>query len=54
MKVLINIISNTQIAEIQETYQEWNRKKALETLLKERGVLKEMNINFVPKEEVKL
>lgn len=40
--------------EIQETYQEWNRKKALETMLKERGVLKEMNINFVPKEEVKL
>lgn len=37
-------------AEIQETYQEWNQKKALETLLKESGVLKGMEINYVPKE----
>lgn len=38
-------------AEIQETYQEWNKKKALELLLKESGVLKGMEINYVPKNE---
>lgn len=36
-------------AEIQDTYAEWNKKKALETLLKEAGILKGMEINFVPK-----
>lgn len=38
-------------AEIQETYQEWNKKKALETLLKETGILKGMEINYLPKNE---
>lgn len=36
-------------AEIQETYQEWNKKKALETLLQERGILKKLEINYIPK-----
>lgn len=36
-------------ADIQEQYQEWNRKKALETLLQERGVLNTMEIKYIPK-----
>lgn len=36
-------------AEVQETFQEWNKKKALETLLKESGVMKGMEINYIPK-----
>jgi hypothetical protein len=36
-------------ADIQETYTEWNKKKALENLLKENNVLNEMNINYIPK-----
>jgi len=41
-------------ADIQETYAEWNKKKGLETLLKEQGVLKELNIKYVPDDESKL
>lgn len=36
-------------ADIQETYTEWNKKKALEKLLLENGILKELNINYKPK-----
>ena len=36
-------------ADIQESYQEWNQKKALETLLREQGVLKKFDINYIPK-----
>ena len=37
-------------ADIQETYQEWNRKKALETLLKEKGVISQFKKYYIPKE----
>lgn len=37
--------------EVQETYQEYNKKKALETLLRERGVMKGFNVNYVPDAE---
>lgn len=36
-------------ADIQETYQDWNKKKGLETLLRENGILKELNIKYLPK-----
>lgn len=36
-------------ADIQETYTEWNKKKALQNLLKENGILNELNINYIPK-----
>lgn len=36
-------------ADIQETYTEWNKKKALQNLLKENGVINELNINYIPK-----
>jgi hypothetical protein len=35
--------------DIQESYQEWNQKKALETLLKEKGILRGLDISYVPK-----
>jgi len=35
--------------DIQETYMEWEKKKALETLLRERGVLSEFTKTYVPK-----
>lgn len=35
-------------ADIQETYTEWNKKKALQNLLKENGILNELNINYIP------
>jgi hypothetical protein len=35
--------------DIQETYMEWEKKKALETLLKEEGTLKEYNRHYIPK-----
>ena len=38
-------------ADIQETYSEWNKKKGLETLLREQGVLKDFNIKYIPEEE---
>ena len=38
-------------ADIQETYQEWNRKKALETMLIEKGVLSKMHRTYVPKKK---
>lgn len=37
-------------ADIQETYTEWNKKKALENLLRENGILNSLNINYLPKE----
>ena len=36
-------------ADIQEMYQEWNSKKALENLLRERGVISQFDINYIPK-----
>lgn len=36
-------------ADIQETYQEWNKKKALQNLLKEQGILNEFNTFYQPK-----
>lgn len=36
-------------ADIQESMSEWNKKKALQTLGQEKGYLKELNINYVPK-----
>ena len=36
-------------AEIQETYQEWNRKKALEHLLTEKGVISQFQKYYIPK-----
>ena len=38
-------------ADIQETYQEWNKRKALETMLREKGVGKEFSRFYIPKEE---
>lgn len=35
--------------DMQETYSEWNKKKALETLLLERGGLKEFSRTYIPK-----
>ena len=35
--------------DIQETYQEWNKQKALETLLREKGVGKEFSKFYIPK-----
>ena len=37
------------IADIQETQKEWNKSKAMNTLLREKGVIKELNIPYVPK-----
>jgi hypothetical protein len=36
-------------ADIQETYTEWNKKKALERLLIENGVLDEFTRTYKPK-----
>jgi hypothetical protein len=36
-------------ADIQETYTEWNKKKALQALLKDNGLINELNINYIPK-----
>ncbi len=36
-------------ADIRETYTEWNRKKALQSLLQDNGVLDNFEINYVPK-----
>ena len=36
-------------ADIQETYQEWNKRRALRTLLQERGVINTLEINYIPK-----
>jgi hypothetical protein len=36
-------------ADIQETYQEWNTQKALESLLRERGITKEFRKTYIPK-----
>jgi hypothetical protein len=35
--------------DIQEDYQEWNRKKALEMLLREKGVVKDFSSTYIPK-----
>ena len=34
--------------DIQETFMEWEKKKALETLLRERGMLKEFTRSYIP------
>lgn len=36
-------------ADIQETYTEWNKKKALQAMLKENNILNELNIIYQPK-----
>jgi len=36
-------------ADIQESYQNWNKKKALETLLREQGVTKTFERTYIPK-----
>ena len=36
-------------ADIQETYTEWNKKKGLQNLLRESGIINEFNINYIPK-----
>ena len=36
-------------ADIQSTYQEWNKRKALEKLLIENGILSEFNRTYIPK-----
>lgn len=36
-------------ADIQETYTEWNKKKALQKLLLDNGLLDELNITYKPK-----
>ena len=35
--------------DIQETYQEWNKKRALETLLRNKGILSEYSRMYIPK-----
>ena len=35
--------------DIQETYMEWEKKKALENLLREAGILKQFEKSYVPK-----
>ena len=37
------------IADVGEGYQEWNKKKGLETLLMEQGVIKNIYISYQPK-----
>ena len=37
-------------ADIQETYQEWNKKKGLQSLLLENGVLSNFNKAYIPKQ----
>jgi len=36
-------------ADIQETYMEWEKKKALESLLRDAGVLKDFSTTYIPK-----
>jgi hypothetical protein len=38
-------------ADIQETYQEWNKKKALQNLLLENGILNEFSRAYIPKKK---
>ena len=38
-------------ADIQETYAEWNKKRALRTLLRERGIINELEIPYIPKKK---
>jgi len=38
-------------ADMQETYQEWNKRKAMQTLLRENALVKSMNIDYVPKDK---
>ena len=37
-------------ADIQETYQEWNRKKGLQSLLLENSVLNSFTKTYIPKQ----
>lgn len=36
--------------DIQETYMDWEKKKALQSMLKEKGILSEFNTVYIPKE----
>ena len=36
-------------ADIQESFVEWNQKKALESLLQENGLMNKFDINYIPK-----
>lgn len=45
----VGIKINPVDVDIQETFQEWNKKKALETLLIENGFLNEINKTYIPK-----
>lgn len=36
-------------ADIQETYQEWNIKKGLSTLLRDNGIVDDFNVSYIPK-----
>ena len=38
-------------ADIQEGFQEFNKKKQMQSLLLENGILNSLNINYIPKEE---
>jgi hypothetical protein len=35
--------------DIQETYMEWEKKKAIETLLREENVIKDFTKTYIPK-----
>lgn len=50
-EILRNIGAKIQPIEldIQENYMEWEKKKALETLLKENGILSEFTKTYIPK-----
>ena len=36
-------------ADVQENYMEWNTKRDLDTLLRERGILKKFETSYIPK-----
>jgi hypothetical protein len=50
-ELLRNVGLKTQSidADIQESYMEWEKKKALTTLLKEAGILKDYTTTYIPK-----
>ena len=36
-------------ADVQENYMEWNTKRDLDTLLRERGILNKFETSYIPK-----
>ena len=38
-------------ADVNDTYQEWNRKKGLQTLLLENNIIENFSRNYIPKED---